>query len=687
MDRVIRHLATVSIITAMLVSGAVGSRTFAAKDDAKAKNRSGAKAKANRKKQAAKNTQKTSSKTTVAKATTSAKPKYTTKGPKLSKKFSIAKTMIQAKKIDQLVQADYKRNKAAPMPRTSDVDFLRRVYLDLVGRIPTYDESIGFLESRKPSKRAELVDYLLRSPGYNSTMFNFWADILRLQSRNRNDPTGNYSKWVKESIAQNKPYDKFVFEMLTAEGRTRDDGAAGYFLRDSGMPLDNASLTAQIFLGTQIGCAQCHDHPFDKWTQMDFYQFASYTGQVKTRGQFMGKSMGSNSRQMRSSYAKIRQQANQLPANERQMFQLLVRTNSYRVSDSYKSLKLPDNYEYDDGKPGQMVKPKVIFGADPAPKDRSDLRESFARWLTSKENPRFATVIANRLWKKVMGIGVVEPIDDFSDSNKPMNPELMDYLTKLMVEVKFDTKQYLRVLCNTRVYQLSASRNELTPENYHAQGAVLRRMTAEQVWDSLLSIAVSKVDTREGLQATFGRYGALGSIDVDKLSPDQLIETAKKMAADRKNRGKSMMSSNNPNAAKIREEMIKRRRQFAPQYTRASEMQSPMQPGTFLAQFGQARRNAPNDGHSDPTVPQALAMMNGPITALLTNSRSQLVQNMSEFQEPKDRINVLWISILSRKPSTGEMRMASDEIRQNGKQGYTNLVWALVNSREFMFVK
>jgi len=678
MKGVNRHLATIGIITAMLVSGAVGSRTQAAK----------AKAKSAKTKQAAKS--KRSGKTTVAKATTTAKPKYTVKGAKsskLNKRFSIAKTIIWAKKIDQLAQSDYKRSKVAPMPRASDSDFLRRVYLDLVGRIPTYDESVGFLGSRKASKRGELIDHLLKSPGYNSTMFNYWADILRIQSRNRNDPTGNYGKWVKESIAQNKPYDLFVYEMLTSEGRSKDDGAAGYFLRDSGMPLDNASLTAQIFLGTQIGCAQCHDHPFDKWTQMDFYQFASYTGQVKTRGRAVGSKSGMDFRQMRTSYAKMRQEANKLTGTERQMFQLLMRTNSYRVSDSYKSLKLPDNYQYEDGKPGQMVKPKVIFGADPAPKGRTDLRPSFARWLVSKENPRFATVIANRLWKKVMGIGLVEPVDDFSDTNKPVNPELMDYLTKLMVEVKFDTKQYLRVLCNTRVYQLAATRNELTPENYHAQGAVLRRMTAEQVWDSLLSIAIPKIDTRVTMQASFSRYGMLANIDVDKLTPDQLIETAKKLAADRKNRGRNMMSSNNPNAAKIRAEMMKRRREFAPQYARASEMQSPMQPGTFLAQFGQARRETPNDGHSEPTVPQALAMMNGPVTELLMNSRSQLVRNMSEFKDPKDRVTVLWLSTLSRKPSSGEMRLAQDEIRRNGDKGYGNLVWALVNSREFMFIK
>jgi len=676
MRGIIGGLATSSMVLSMLISGAVGSIAYAARKTTVAKSQT--KRSPVQAKYSAKASGKASGKAT-------GKPSGKNASNKAGRRYSLAQTMIAAKKIDQLAQADYKRSKVAPAGKASDEDFLRRVYLDLVGRIPTYDEAVAFLELRKPSKRSELIDHLLKSPGYNSTMFNFWADMLRIQTRSRFDPTAEYGKWVKQAIAENKPYDEIVYELLTSNGRTKDNGAAGYYLRDSGMPLDNASLTAQIFLGTQIGCAQCHDHPFDKWTQMDFYQFASYTAQVRTRGRAVGGQSGMSMRQMRSSYAKMRQQMNKLEANERQMLQLLLRVNSYRVSDTYKPLKLPEDYQYDDAKPGQTIKPKVIFGAEPELKSRTDTRNSFAGWLTSKDNPQFAKVIANRLWKKMMGIGLVEPVDDFSDTNKAANPELLDYLAKLMVDVDFDIKQYLRVLSHSRVYQLSTSRRELTPENYHAQGAVLRRLGAEQIWDSLLTIAVDKVDTRQSMQVNFGRYGMLAQIDADKMKPDELIATAKKLAEARKNPRAAMAS--NPNAARMRQEMMKRRREFGGSYTRASEMQSPMPAGHFLAQFGQARREAPNDGHNEPTVPQALSMMNGQVTKLLMSSRSVLSRNMAEFTEPKDRINVMWLSILSRKPTSGEVRMALGEIRENGNKGYGNLIWALVNSREFMFIK
>ena len=162
----------------------------------------------------------------------------------------------------------------APVP---DEQFVRRVYLDVIGRIPTYEELTRFTKSDSESRRAELIDHLLDSEGYVSHQYNYWADVLRVKSRGRRTIMASYQDWIKESLRENQPYDAFVREMITSEGYVWDDPAVGYYLRDAGMPLDNMSNTAQVFLGTRMQCAQCHDHPFDKWTQKEYYHMAAYT--------------------------------------------------------------------------------------------------------------------------------------------------------------------------------------------------------------------------------------------------------------------------------------------------------------------------------------------------------------------------------------------------------------------------
>ena len=152
-------------------------------------------------------------------------------------------------------------------------------------RIPTYEQTVAFLDSQDEHKRQKLIDTLLNSPGYASHFFNYWANILRLQDfPEQNLPAAAYIDWIKDSIRENKPYDRWVTEMLTAEGKIWDNPAAGYLLRDSGMPLDSVNNTVRVFLGTQIGCAQCHDHPFDRWKQHEFYEMAAFMFGVKTRG-------------------------------------------------------------------------------------------------------------------------------------------------------------------------------------------------------------------------------------------------------------------------------------------------------------------------------------------------------------------------------------------------------------------
>jgi hypothetical protein len=188
-----------------------------------------------------------------------------------------------AAEIDRMVTANYAKPKLRQIKKRSDEQFVRRIYLDVTGTIPTFGQTRKFLNSPDPEKRTALIDELLNSDSYASHWFNYWADILRYTDNLNNNVRGEgYRQWIKQSLAESKPWDKFVYELLSADGLVWKNPATGYVQRDSGMPLDNMNNTVRIFLGTRIGCAQCHDHPFDRWTQKEFYQMAAFTFGTQT---------------------------------------------------------------------------------------------------------------------------------------------------------------------------------------------------------------------------------------------------------------------------------------------------------------------------------------------------------------------------------------------------------------------
>ena len=190
-----------------------------------------------------------------------------------------ADTSAASKKIDELLAAGWRKQKLQPNAPVGDEVFLRRAYLTVAGRIPTYQEATAFLKSEAPNKRAQLVDALLDSEGYTHHFLSYWSDVLRAQSVGVAGSTTaqNYLNFLRDSLKTNKPYDQLARELVSSAGTCFDTGAIGYYMRDRGMPLDNLSNTTRVFLGTRMECAQCHDHPFDKWTQKQFYEMAAFT--------------------------------------------------------------------------------------------------------------------------------------------------------------------------------------------------------------------------------------------------------------------------------------------------------------------------------------------------------------------------------------------------------------------------
>lgn len=386
-------------------------------------------------------------------------------------------------RIDKLVDEGLRQAGLEPNPRTDDATFLRRSYLQITGAIPTLEQASRFFESNAPDKRARLIDELLSSPGYSSHFFNFWADLFRIKVR-RNDP---YAQWVRDSLHENKPYDRFVRELVSAKGHLQDVPAVGYFLRDANMPLDNAANTAQIFLGTQIGCAQYHNHPFEAWTQKQFYQCAAFTYGINWRYP---------KNRVEGASAIVDARIDLTDVQKKAARTTLMRSVYDVVSDSaQKKLRIPDDYPYDDAKAGDVVEPKPLFEPAVGGDLSASPRDAFAVWLTSPENPRFTLVIASRMWKRAFGLGLIEPVDDITDSTVASNPELMAYLTQLMRDVRFDLKAYQRILYNTAAWQRACGTQDEDPEQpYRFAGPILQRLTSEQVWDSVMTLSADDIN-------------------------------------------------------------------------------------------------------------------------------------------------------------------------------------------------
>ena len=483
-----------------------------------------------------------------------------------------AAPLAESQKIDELLAKGWEKAGVKPNPPASDDVLVRRLYLDIAGRIPTLEEVTAYTQSNDPQKRAKLIDVLLASDGHTSHMFNYWADILRLSDNVKGRLTAEaYEEWLKKQIKANTPYDQMVRNLLTTDGGVWDSGSIGFWQRDENK-LDHLAYTVQVFLGTSIVCAQCHNHPFDKWTQMDYYHMAAFTNgmDTKSRGfetkpekpkqQFDKKVLANMDPKERREYIK-KMQAEQKSAAKtadagvsredmaqvKQAMQDVMKPLRYTSAQwqEGKLPTLPHDYQYKDGKPGEKVTAKAMFGPEAVQKEGQTTIQSFADWMTTPENPRFTSVIANRMWKKAFGIGLIEPVDEMTDSTVASNPALMDYLTQLMTEKQYSLKSFLRVLYNTDTYQRAATTQEVPlGETYHFTGPILRRMSAEQIWDSLVTLSRGNVDDAVDEENTrLHQYlddlamflntikakGAAGLVEIAKANATKLAANQKKL--------------------------------------------------------------------------------------------------------------------------------------------------------------
>ena len=352
--------------------------------------------------------------------------------------------------IDKLVHEKLNKLRIIPADLASDEVFLRRIFLDVVGLPPTVEERARFLTDTRPDKRAALIDELIERKEFTEMWVMKWAELLQIRTFN-NGPQQvsykaalNYYQWLRERIAANMPFNELIRQVLSAKGGTFSSPATNYFQIEQDV-LKLTENTAQVFMGTRIQCAQCHNHPFDRWTMDDYYGFVSFFAQVKRK-----------------------------PAE-----------------DPRERIVFDEGGETQHPVTKKNMPPKFLGGPQPEIKNQTR-REALAEWLASPENPWFAKNVANIVWAHFLGIGIVDPVDDMRVSNPPSNPELLDALARKFVSDHYDLKKLVRDICNSRTYQLSTRTNETSlNDTRNFSHAMVRRVRAEVLLDCISRVTAT----------------------------------------------------------------------------------------------------------------------------------------------------------------------------------------------------
>lgn len=663
--------------------------------------------------------------------------------PSLADKLPRAMVANSGAEIDYIIETANKEKKIDPNPIIDDATFLRRSYLNIIGRVPTFEETKKFLDDKRESKRADLIDELIYSPGYSSHQFNFYANLLRLKTNDEQYGLG-WHQWLRDSVRMNKPYDVLVYEMLSANGHSATVPQVGYYLRDRGMLLDNISNTAQVFLGTRIGCAQCHDDPFEDWTQKQYYELAAFGAHIEYRSnEVRTKVKEVVDYKLEKSNKTKTVSVNKKDAKKAQRYRMNLSKQEARdlnnifrnlnrnalASNEKKSLRLPDDYQYNDAKPKDIVTPHVLFGAVPT-KGRFDAntpQEQMAAWVTSKSNPMFSKVIANRLWKQAFGYALVEPVDNWTDRSNIAHPEALDTIIQILHSTNFDTREALRVMYHTKLFQREVCKFEITDGRIHDfRGPLLRRMSAEQVYDSLITLEKGNVDeqSNEDQNEKWSNFkqsvaSLLNSspqqiIKIDnhadrvedatrehrdlarklRLERDTLLKEGKKAEA---SRVQTQLRKTYETINKIRKEketeeskelmMVMRNKLQVRSKTplRASEMPTPFNPGTLARDFGASDRNTTNAQHTHASVPQALLMLNGYQISRITDQKGNLAAHIKKSRTPEERLDTLFLSIYNAYPSNDERTMLKYYARS--AQDIKILAKSMLNSKRFLYIE
>ncbi|MFG0335654.1 MAG: DUF1549 domain-containing protein [Maioricimonas sp. JB049] len=363
--------------------------------------------------------------------------------------------------IDTLVAGKWKRMKIRPSELCTDAEFIRRVYLDLTGLPPTAEQVRAFRDDTRPTreKRDALIDQLIGSKAYIEYWTNKWADLLQVNRKFLGAEGARlYRDWIGQHIAENTPYDEFCFQVLAAEGSNRENPAASYYkiLREPDEIMEN---TTHLFLGVRFNCNKCHDHPFERWTQDQYYETAAYFGRVGLKRDPKNKEGNIGGTAVEGA---------------KPLWEVVYDRDSGEITHD---------------RTGEVAAPLFPYDREIDIADEIPRREQLARWITSPGNDYFARSYVNRVWGYLMGVGLIEPLDDIRAGNPPTNPELLDMLTERFVASGFDARELMRSICRSRVYHLSVATNDWNADdttNY--SHALPKRLPAEVLYDAIYTV-------------------------------------------------------------------------------------------------------------------------------------------------------------------------------------------------------
>jgi hypothetical protein len=493
------------------------------------------------------------------------------------------KPMQETNYIDRFMNAKLQRLKILPSEPATDAEFLRRVSYDLVGVPPTVEELEAFRADKNPAKRSRMIDKLMARTEFVDHWALKWGDLLQV-NRTRLGDKGMWAfrEWIRESLAMNKPYDKMTRELITARGSTFQNPPANFF-RFTRDPKVAMETTTQLFLGVRMVCAQCHDHPFEQWTQNQYFQLTAFFGAVGIK--------------------------DGMDSNEEIIYD--------KRED--REIKHP--------KDGRVMSAKFLYGGGKISPGEADLRQSLAEWLTSRDNALFGKSMANRTWSYFFGRGIIEPVDDIRASNPPVNPQLLDALTKDFVDHNYDLRHLIRTIVNSRTYQLSFNANEWNADDEtNFSHALPRRLNAEQLFDGISVATGTKPFFKE---VPFG-------FTAQEL-PDAKI-------------GK----------------------------------------GGFLELFGQPDRqtSCECERRTDVSLVQALNLLNGSTIAdAISDEKGRVSQLILSGASDRKIVEQLYLAALNRPPEPKELDLAQTYLSggMNRAERAQDLLWALLNSNAFLF--
>ncbi|MCA9092471.1 MAG: DUF1549 domain-containing protein [Planctomycetaceae bacterium] len=499
--------------------------------------------------------------------------------------------------IDDLVFANLKQLGIPPSGICDDTTFLRRVTLDIAGRIPTPAEASEFLASQEPDKRDRVIDRLLASSDYADFFAGKWAALLKNRRDDASDMVANFAfhAWVRDSFLANKPYDQFVRELLAATGTIIGNPPVAWYKRVK-EPKQQLEDVAQLFLGVRMQCAQCHHHPFERWSQDDYFSFAAFFSQV---GRKPSATRGED---------------------------LIFHRRGVAVANNMKT--------------GTPLKPAALGDEIPPIPADDDPRLKLADWMSSPANPFFAKALVNRYWKHFFQRALIEPEDDIRDSNPPTNPELLAALEKHFIDSGFDLKELVRTITRSNAYQISAAPNQYNLADHQNYSRFYpRRLQAEVLLDSIDSITGSPSDFPDLPAGT--RAVALPDNSYNRSSP-------------------------------------------------------------FLRVFGRPEGESVCECERVQTssLTQSLHLINAPdIKGKLANPNGRAQQLAKDPRPNDEKVRELYLAAYSREPRPDELQTAVDyldeqRIDAEGKpidpaqvaaENYQDLIWALINTKEFLF--